>query len=65
MNLNSKVKEDELSNPGSASPKGNSLSSLKLVRKRFGGKFAVSAEEFTDETVDFQNKTCFLHLLFI
>ncbi|WRX14759.1 Pyruvate phosphate dikinase [Theobroma cacao] len=47
----SEVKEGELADWSSTNLKGDSPSSITLVRKRFGGKYAISAEEFTPEMV--------------
>lgn len=47
----SEVKEGELADSSSSIVKGDGPSSLTLVRKEFGGKYAISAEEFTPEMV--------------
>ncbi|TYH96299.1 hypothetical protein ES332_A12G167800v1 [Gossypium tomentosum] len=45
----SEVKEGDLAD--SSNLKGDGPSSITLVRKQFGGKYAISAEEFTPEMV--------------
>ena len=45
------MKEGELADSSSSNLKGDGPSSLSLVRKQFGGKYAISAEEFTPEMV--------------
>ncbi|KAE8698964.1 Alpha-glucan water dikinase [Hibiscus syriacus] len=45
------VKEGELPDSSSSDLKGDVPSSITLVRKQFGGKYAISAEEFTPEMV--------------
>ncbi|XP_062110381.1 alpha-glucan water dikinase, chloroplastic isoform X2 [Humulus lupulus] len=45
----SEVKEDELT--GASSVKDDAPSNLKLVKKKFLGKYAISSEEFTNEMV--------------
>ncbi|XWS34753.1 hypothetical protein CRYUN_Cryun21dG0064500 [Craigia yunnanensis] len=47
----SEVKEGELADSSSSNLTGDGPSSLTLVRKQFGGKYAISAEEFTPEMV--------------
>ncbi|XP_022735440.1 alpha-glucan water dikinase, chloroplastic-like isoform X2 [Durio zibethinus] len=47
----SDVKEGELADSSSSNLKGDGPSSITLVRKQFGGKYAISAEEFTPEMV--------------
>ncbi|XVE74996.1 hypothetical protein DITRI_Ditri12bG0062300 [Diplodiscus trichospermus] len=47
----SEVKESELADSSSSNMKGDGPSSINLVRKQFGGKYAISAEEFTPEMV--------------
>ncbi|KAE8716168.1 Alpha-glucan water dikinase [Hibiscus syriacus] len=50
MHQHSEMKEGDL--PGSSNSKGNDgPSSITLVRKQFGGKYAISADEFTPEMV--------------
>jgi len=48
--LYSKV-EGDLTSASSANLKESPLPSLKLVRKQFGGKYAISSEDFTNEMV--------------
>jgi len=48
------VSKDELKGTGEVS--SNSLPSLSLVKKRFAGKYAITAEEFTNEMVSASNK---------
>ncbi|XP_058192973.1 alpha-glucan water dikinase, chloroplastic-like isoform X2 [Rhododendron vialii] len=43
--------EGNLTSSSSANFKEGPLPSLKLVRKKFGGKYAISSEEFTNEMV--------------
>lgn len=48
----SAVKEGELTDSISTKSKDNdSLPSVSLVRKQFGGRYAISSEEFTSEMV--------------
>ncbi|CAN0893175.1 Alpha-glucan water dikinase, chloroplastic [Linum grandiflorum] len=47
----SEVKEDELEGPSSTGLKDIDSSSLKLVKKQFTGKYAISSDEFTGEMV--------------
>ncbi|CAN1310832.1 Alpha-glucan water dikinase, chloroplastic [Linum perenne] len=47
----SEIKEDELESPSSTGLKDVDVSSLKLVKKQFTGKYAISSDEFTGEMV--------------
>ncbi|KAE8719299.1 hypothetical protein F3Y22_tig00109972pilonHSYRG00414 [Hibiscus syriacus] len=47
----SEVKEGELADSSSSNLKGDVPSSITLIRKQFGGRYAISAEEFTTEMV--------------
>ncbi|XVF02510.1 hypothetical protein REPUB_Repub04eG0181600 [Reevesia pubescens] len=47
----SEVKEGELADSSSSNLKGDGPSSITLVRKQFGGKYAISSDEFTPEMV--------------
>ncbi|KAL5552841.1 hypothetical protein UlMin_040242 [Ulmus minor] len=46
----SEVKEDELAG-ASSTPSHEDIPALKLVKKKFSGRYAISAEEFTSEFV--------------
>lgn len=45
------VTKDELKGGGTVEVSSSSLPSLSLVKKRFAGKYAITAEEFTNEMV--------------
>lgn len=51
--------EGNLTSSSSANFKEGPLPSLKLVRKQFGGKYAISSEEFTNEMVRILQFLCF------
>ncbi|XWS69047.1 hypothetical protein CRYUN_Cryun04dG0146200 [Craigia yunnanensis] len=47
----SEVNEGELADSNSSNLKGDGPSSITLVKKQFGGKYAISAEEFTPDMI--------------
>lgn len=66
----SEVNEGELED-ASSTHSTEDIPSLTLVRKQFTGRYAISSDEFTSETVSLKFSTysygvifCFLHFLF-
>lgn len=51
MLYHSELKEGELVDSSSLNLNEVGPSSVKLVRKKFGGRYAISSEEFTGEMV--------------